>query len=666
MKPLLAILSATLVVCSAFSASAQEKFQTYTVKKGDTCTSIAREFYGDAQAYHHIHEYNDLSEQGYACRAGTELKLPILPDQPEAKLMARAGDVRAKPPKASWDPVDVGAEIYEAWRVNTLERSRAELGFRDNSNLQMTENTLVVIYGPSRERAETRRTVSRRAKVEEGRLKTRLADLSGSRMDVETPDARVQFASGNGQVTVDDGESRIANHSGKAASVSASDGSGTVAVKSGQGTRVPQGKPPEPPRPLPPTPTWSKDFAPKALTLGGSNSTVSATWNAVSGANAYYIEVSRSRRQVDVLFSQKVPADITSLEMRNLPPGDYFVSIVSIDDDKFESIPSKLRELRILAMGVEPGDVVTADQRAVLLGATLEAPRGMKCAVGETPPAEAITLTSPGEHELTCSADGMSVSTTVEAIAPTATRVSSDDEALTVRPGALESVDVQFEPGLPQGVVAQTSDGLEANPMQVGPKTMRVNLTAPADAAEGQSRLELVYEDVVLGEFDVEIQPREKLTAAGSSSGARAEYLAFALVGYDAVDADPFWNEAVSAGGATLEVGVGTLPTRNFAGELRAGFALHSGDASAEVVSLRGQAMAGWFSAAVAPYGALGLGWQAILGGESRFSPRTAVGVMPSLGERMRLRGELGLSATPVDGVLRFLPEARIGVSLRF
>jgi hypothetical protein len=391
---------------------------------------------------------------------------------------------------------------------------------------------------------------------------------------------------------------------------------------------------------------------------------VKASWKPVSQANSFRVEVSRTRRQLDVLFSKKVPASITSLEMRNLPPGDYFVSIVSIDDDKFESIPSKLRKLRVLALGAEPGEIV--GENKVLLGATLDAPRGATCAVGDADATETLTMTKVGEQHITCGADDTSATMTTQVVAPTAVRVASDEQNTSIRPGALETFDVQFEPGLPQGVEARTAEGLEAKPMQVGPKKMRVNLTAAPEAAAGRSEISLIYGDVVLGTFDVEIKEPERAEAGGAAQAVSAEYLAFTLLGYDAVGADPFWNDAVAGAGATLEVGVGTLPTRNFAGELRAGFALHAGDATSQVVSLRGQAMAGWFSTAVAPYAGIGLGWQAILGGESRFSPRTAVGVMPSLGERLRVRGELGLSATPVDGAFRFLPEARLGVSLRF
>jgi LysM repeat protein len=660
-----ALLSA-LLLAQANLASAQQSprkqasFRTYTVKKGDTCTSIAREFYGDARAYNHIHEHNDLSEDGYACRPGQKLRLPILPDQAEAKLTARAGNVRAKPPTSAWDPVDVGAEFFKAWRVNTLQRSRAELGFRDNSQLQMTENTLVVIYGPSRETAK--RTVARRATVEKGRLKTRLADLSGSRVEVDTPDAKATFDAGRAQVTVDDGESRIANHTGKPVTVTSAKGKGKVSVTAGHGTRVRRGKPPEKPRPLPATPTWTKNFEPQALAIPGSRATVRAEWNPVSKAKAYYVEVSRGRRQIDVLFSKRVPAKIRNLEMRGLPPGEYFVSIVAIDADEFESIPSKLRRLRIHELGAEATQILEANDGQVMLGATLRAPKGLRCATKGAEPAEVFELTTEGTHEVACSGEGVELTTELEAVRPTITA----RDGLTMRQGALGAVEVAFEPALPEGVTAQVSgEGLQAKPLQVGPGQLRVNLTAANDAQVGPREVALYYRDVLLGSFDVELQQADTVSMQPTEK-LQAEYLLTALVGYDAVGADPYWPAAFPTTGATLELGLGTAPTHHFAAEARLGLALHSGDALNTVATARAQVLAGWFQTALAPHAGLGVSWQGVLDGDQRFSPRASLGVMPTIGELWRLRGEVGVDATPVDGALRFLPEARMGVSLRF
>lgn len=664
MKLWIPVILAGLVATLSSTATAQETFQTYTVKEGDTCTSIAREFYGDARAYHHIHEHNDLSSDGYACRPGVELRLPVLPDQPEAQLLARAGSVRAKPPNESWDPVDVGADLFSAWRVNTLDRSRAELGFRDSSELQMTENTLVVIFGPSKTTAQ--RTAARRATVERGRLKSQLAAMSGQ-VEVETPHARATLDEGRSQVTVEDEESRIANHTGKPVGVTAPDGSGAVSVQAGHGTRVVRGKPPEKPRPLPPTPQWSQSFTPRALTIAGAKATVRAEWKPVAAAQRYYVEVTRGRRQIDVLFSERTPASVHSLEMRGLPPGEYFVSIVAIDDDEFESIPSELRRLTVLELGTQPSHLVNAEAAEIVLGGVLRAPHGTRCALDGDELSEVIRLSTEGSHMVICEHEDRRLSTRVEVVKPKLRLIAPESGSPRAMQGSMSAVDIEFLPGLPPEVAARTSQAeLEAKSLQIGPDRLRVNITAARDAAPGASTVELYFREVLLGSFEVVVEPAETVDHVGRGEAAAAEYLLTAMVGYDAVSASPYWGDGFPAAGATFEVGLGSAPTRHFAAEMRAGLGLHSGDDVATVITLRAQALAGWFDAWLAPHAGLGVSWQGIVNGDNRFSPRASVGVMPTLNQHLRLRGELAVDATPVAGSLRLLPEARLGVALRF
>jgi hypothetical protein len=669
MRHYIAIIVAVLASTLSPAANAQDKFQTYTVKDGDTCTSIAREVYGDARAYHHIHEHNDLSSDGYACRPGVELRLPVLPDQPEAQLLARAGNVRAKPPNKTWDPVDVGADLFSAWRVNTLEQSRAELGFRDSSELQMTENTLVVIFGPSK--ASARRVAARRANVEKGRLKSQLAALSGQQFEVETPHARATLDAGRAQVTVDEDESRIANHTGTPVGVTAPDGSGAVRVQAGQGTRVLRGQPPEKPRPLPATPQWTQNFSPRALTIAGTRATVRAEWKPVAAAKHYYVEVTRDRRQIDVLFSKRTPASVDSLEMRGLPPGEYFVSIVAIDDGEFESIPSELRRLTVLELGTQASHVVEAESAEIVLGGVLRAPRGTRCAVrdaeGNEAFAEVVRLSREGTRTVVCEGEDGRLSTDIEVVKPTLRVVAPESGAARAMQGSMNAVDVAFTPGLPADVTAKTAgDGLEAKSLQIGPDRLRINLTAGQEAQPGTSTVELYYQDVLLGDFEVIVESAESGGSGPQTGAVETEYLLTALVGYDAVSVSPYWGENFPAAGASLEIGLGSAPTRHFAAEARAGFGLHSGDELETVITLRAQALAGWFDSTIAPHAGLGVSWQGVLGADDRFSPRASIGIMPSLNQYLRLRGEIAIDATPIAGTIQLLPEARLGLSLRF
>lgn len=656
-----------LVLAVAAPVFAQESFVSYTVAPGDTCTSIALEFYGDARAYNHIHDYNDLSDQGYACQPGTKLRLPVLAEQPEAQLLARTGQVRAKPPKAEWDPVDVGAGLFEAWRVNTLERARAELGFRDDSEIQMRQNTLVVIYGPTKDKAEQR--VGRRAHVDRGRLKTALSGLSGSPMDVSTPDAQAHFKSGKAQVTVDaqDKESRIANHSGDAARVTAPDGSGAVSVKAGQGTRVKHGKPPEKPRDLPATPTWEDSFSPQALTFTGGRATVNASWKPVKNADAYYVEISRGRRQLDILFSKRVPATTHALQMQQLPAGRYYVSIVAIDATEFESIPSELRRLRVSKMGVNPAQVVDAKAHEFMLGAQLNAPRGMRCRVDDGAFGELVDLETVGEHQIDCKDDNNQMQMVVHAIEPQLDRLDATSTDVSVRLGEAKTVDVKFTPGLPARVRVDGGEGIALKAQKLDAQTMRVTLAPRPEAALGSSEIGFYYKDTRLGGIALEVEPKAQ---AGSVKTAQKEvapeYFFSVLLGYDVVGVDSYWDEYFPLVGGSIELGFGLVPTRYFAAEARVGFSLYTENRTDMVLGARAQGMAGLFELAAAPYLGVGAGWKTWLDNTSRFELRPSLGVMPKIGDTLRLRAEVGVDLTPVSGEFKLLPEVRIGASWSF
>jgi hypothetical protein len=116
---------------------------------------------------------------------------------------------------------------------------------------------------------------------------------------------------------------------------------------------------------------------------------------------------------------------------------------------------------------------------------------------------------------------------------------------------------------------------------------------------------------------------------------------------------------------------VGAIPSTFFAAEMRLGSALflggeRGGEQAEPIFSVRAQAMAGVFDSAAAPYAGLGLGWHLPSRYDARTSVRAALGVMPAIGENFRLRAELAVDATPIDGSLRYLPQGRFGLAYRF
>jgi hypothetical protein len=456
----------------------------YTVQAGDTCIGIAQRVLGDRAAYELIHQHNpDLGPSPHKLVAGTVLKLPRVGEKsdgppPDARLTDKLGQVAVKEPAAAdWQHALRGMPLFRQWRVRSQQRSSAEVTFRDGAAIQMRENTVMIIYGPSR-RPTLQRVLT--ASLESGALRTRLAELDRSTtLVVETPSAESRVQAGEAWVSVDDGgTSRVANHRGGAVRVRARQRGRargrTVRVSEGMGSQVDPGKEPSPPRPLPATPAWvagERAFAGDAE-RGGR---IRGAWEAVDGAARYRIEVAASADGKALVASAEAPASATDFEMHRLPPGTYHVSISAIDGQGFEGKPSPREAMTVVALQVralgaaapatrpagqdpaatgqdgdlspeksvgqiaepagseETGDIdLTAPvaARAVVHGSTIIAPDGMTCALGQDGAGAAtVLLAEVGAHEIHCrDAEG-------RALAPLAIEVF----ALAVRPVATDA-----------------------------------------------------------------------------------------------------------------------------------------------------------------------------------------------------------------------------------
>ena len=354
----------------------------YTIKKGDTCVGISIRELGDRKNYKLIHKHNKMGPLPHKLVPGELLRLPILgPTGPDANLSKRRGTVNVrKPATQQWNKGLAGMDLFRQWRINSQKRSTAEITFRDTSRLRMRENTIVVIYGPTAER--TRKRTSR-ATLEKGTLRSRLAqlndrapkgssDLGEPRLVIETPSSEAELGSGSALISVDGQKTaRVSNHKGKAARLRARRKDGrrgkAVEVASGMGSKAEVDKPPTAPKPLPPTPNWNQgpEFFVGWAHLGG---TLTGSWLAVAGAVEYRIEIARDEQGADVVANVTVPAQVNRFEAHGFPDGDYFVSVAARDADKFESVPSSVRKLKIATVGLTP-----LGSNSAMAAATLDA-----------------------------------------------------------------------------------------------------------------------------------------------------------------------------------------------------------------------------------------------------------------------------------------------------
>ncbi|MFK7991645.1 MAG: FecR domain-containing protein [Sandaracinaceae bacterium] len=451
---LMAQAALTAVLLMPHGAVAQE-MRDYTVREGDSCGAIAQRVYGNSRRYDLIHQHNpELGAMPHRLEAGTQLRLPVVETNngADATVTSVRRRVGSQPPQASdWGRARVGQELEQGWRVNTEERSHAELTFRESSVAQVREQTLVIIYGQGVRRV---RREGARAVLLEGGLLSRIGSLSGGRsLEVETPSSLATLRGGESSIDVEeDGTTRVAVHSGEAASVARANGSAEIRVPVGSGTRVRRGRPPSRPRPLPRAPEWTAAQPDTFLSVGRQGGTIRGAWEPARNAARYRVEVARRRDGRELLVSQEVGAEVRELEFHRLPPGTYFLRVITLDEERFEGRPSQPVELTVHGMDVrtpgaadyavvppaDPFGLETLDEplpdealeqdapevHQIPIGSAVRLPSSMRCRLGEGPVSNELTIRELGPAELTC--EGQVAAFALERVGVTAEAFGDD------------------------------------------------------------------------------------------------------------------------------------------------------------------------------------------------------------------------------------------------
>ncbi len=520
-------------------AVAQTGTFRYRVQAGDTCAGIARRLYGSSRDYERIHVLNPgLGLPPHSLEPGSVLVLPRPPDDgPDARVTGTENDVRARAPGGRFIPAAVGDELVRGHRVETGADSSAELTFRDRSTVQMRERTLVIVYGGSERQARRRRAAS----LERGVLRGRLSELTG-RLAVDTPTGTARIVGGDAIVAVgEDGASRLANHSGRSATITGNRVS--VEVPPGTGTVVRRGARPSPPRPPPEPPRWKPDQPGRFVGLTGRGGTVSGEFDEVEGAVAYRIEVARRPDGTDVAAAIEVPAVSTSFRVHRLPAGVYYVAVATIDEWLLEGRPSPRRAVQVLEARIippgggepvvapyDPGDPSEPDRPPrVLPGTWVVAPVGFTCGLHGGALTGMSTLRGDGRTAVACSDPaGRPVPSfdvvleaptiTVDGEAPVAV-VDGEAPAVAVDGGGAAIIDrrarvmlrlrVDGPLALPAGLVAWGPPGVEVGrPRRLPGGMLEVPVTALTDGpsefavsigvSEGNDRVSLGHVSVVV------------------------------------------------------------------------------------------------------------------------------------------------------------------------
>lgn len=508
-------------------APAPPQTDDYTVAPGDSCLSIARRRIGGPQALDELHRLNpQLGATPHKLVPGQTLHLPrARPSSPDANLTAARGDVAVRrPAEASWDQARRGMDLFRAWRVGARERASAEVTFRDNSQLRLRENTIVIIYGPSSQRQPI---AALRAELEGGSLEARLAAASQAPPTVLTPSAAATLGRGSSLVSVDAaGTSLVANHAGDPVTVRAVERrvprGAPVKVASGMGSRVEKGKLPEPPRPLPAAPALAQPAL--IVPTFGASATVPVQWRAVPEAIRYRVVVldDAGAEQNAVM----IPPGTTSCDLAEVPTGAARVLVSAIDAAGFEGPPAALT-VRVATLSAQPpGGAAGAPlaEGKLVVGSRLAELDGVACTLapldGSAPPDPVARRLGP--HRVYCGTVDSSAAATIEVVGVELALAGASAPVPRDRSLQLAVTAPHTVPGPALRLVASPGLLIEAQSWIGESLTATVRATADAGAS---ATLQLMSGELLLGAVEVPIAAAAAAVAAPTTPSGRARWL---------------------------------------------------------------------------------------------------------------------------------------------
>jgi phage tail protein X len=316
-----------LMTSFSLVASADEPIK-HVVKKGDTCASIAEQYYGDSRLVDVLHKANPALASvppPHNLKEGTIVLVPPKPaaeSAPDARLTTVRNRVDVLAPETR--PGKPKDPLFRGNRVSTEASSSADVTFRDESQVKLGERTLVVILGD----------VKSAAKKEEPAIGTQLvtghlrAFMSGKSKN----EIAVQTSASDEKKT-----SRLAVYQGQS-SISAQGVKRDVVP--GFGSKAELGKPPTVPKPLPPAPVWTKLPMRVLLDKGSGAPPIIGEYDLppapTTKATEWRIQVGRDERFRDLVLDTKVSFTTKRFEGRTPGPGHYWLRVSAIDDDHFE------------------------------------------------------------------------------------------------------------------------------------------------------------------------------------------------------------------------------------------------------------------------------------------------------------------------------------------
>jgi hypothetical protein len=328
------------VTAISFAANAQAK--DYTVKKGDTCTSIVLAEYGDKRFIDLLHQGNPtMGPTPHMLKEGTVLTLlPKPTPAPDARVdyIRNKVEVSAPTPK----PARKDELLFRGNRVSTQEDSAADVLFIASKGLmRLSEHTLVIILDASKGAVGANQP--RETTLVTGALRTRLSELAGGGEVINTPAGKVVLGAGETKLDVDAKKTaRLAVYKGKGQITAQKK---TVIVPENFGAKAEEGKPPTDPKPLPGVPDWSAPPEGVVWVETGPGVARGRFAPATKGAEvaSWHLQIARDSDFRQILVDVRVPRSIDSIETKEVTAGPYYFRVSGIDSDMFEGPFSEVK-----------------------------------------------------------------------------------------------------------------------------------------------------------------------------------------------------------------------------------------------------------------------------------------------------------------------------------
>ncbi len=286
-----------------------------------------------------------LSEEPNAAsdRRNRRVEIWIKPSDPIALVSWIFGVVQARPPDvARWRKAELEMPLHRFYNVRTVQDSAGEVTFHEGNKLFIGPGALVVIYGREKKR-RTRKKRSSDVVLKEGELFVRLAQLEGAPVEVVTDAAEIKFQSRRARVRH--------NPKKKVSQVSVYEGSAdvlaqgkSVRVERGQGTRVQQGRAPEPPSLLIEPPKWTLD---EPLLVVEQEPTI-LRWDAATGTSTTVAELFAYDDQALSRAIKTWRLARPGMRLLSPKPGAYRVRLTAVDRRGVLGMPGKLRTLLVV------------------------------------------------------------------------------------------------------------------------------------------------------------------------------------------------------------------------------------------------------------------------------------------------------------------------------